>query len=710
MYSVGSNTSKNKETKDVANVEDQKDLNCVNASSIKEAPESSKSTEPKSKRQRTAQATKPVNRKKRVQGGQGKPIGLTDVPTEVLTEIALRLMPGDIVMLARVNKFFRSLLMRRSAAYVWRGAMQNLPQLPACPPNMCEPHYLSLIYCETCSLCGNSAFRRMDGALCVRLCKQCSDKSTVLRCTLPLEIRDLVNYSFHIVATTFTCMNDWVLRREVDSVTTELEAMKKSQSDSAIRGWKQRRKEDLSERRLWAGKLQVFFKFLDSEQQAKLDGQKAERRSQIKQNLVDLGFDAKDFHSNRSNEREWNRMVEQPKPLSDRTWKTIRPKLVPIIEANQAARLAREKVERKQEKDNTLARLLAGLENARPPLIETQIINPCYIPSSRFGASTTKVTHHHLFPALGDILECPIVKHLNGEVVSATEMETRFKEHREEIVAFISAWTSRVEEHMAGILCQGRLNEGLPEKAPVPVLPVARFHPDPFVGVSDVLKPLLRADSLFEPTSNSFKPMSYATVIRSWHASIRYTDRERPLELAKFKLHAEGQAFARVFLKQLGKPDACFLEFQVDELKFQCGRCIDHEFHSWEEIIQHYIDEKQHWEKIQERLSVARKMGLSLKFNDVHALDRNTKKPFIRLGTMNQLCGGMPSESDYNTVCKLCERLGSLPFVNGSNSQVFEHLSEVHDVTKPKPSVHYKKFRTFGADGGGMYDSDDYLH
>lgn len=63
-------------------------------------------------------------------------------------------MPEDIIVFARLNKFFRNLLMRHSAVYIWCGAMHNVLKLPPCPPDMCEPQYLALIYLLTCSVSG----------------------------------------------------------------------------------------------------------------------------------------------------------------------------------------------------------------------------------------------------------------------------------------------------------------------------------------------------------------------------------------------------------------------------------------------------------------------------------------------------------------------------------------------------------------------------
>ncbi|KAF8600703.1 hypothetical protein BDV93DRAFT_447065, partial [Ceratobasidium sp. AG-I] len=87
-----------------------------------------------------------------VRGKQGRLEGLMNMPIDIFTEIARYLMPGDIITLARSNKFFRTLLMHRSAAHLWHGAMRNVPNLPPCPPGMSEPGYLTLVFSRTCSV------------------------------------------------------------------------------------------------------------------------------------------------------------------------------------------------------------------------------------------------------------------------------------------------------------------------------------------------------------------------------------------------------------------------------------------------------------------------------------------------------------------------------------------------------------------------------
>ncbi|KDN34649.1 hypothetical protein RSAG8_12274, partial [Rhizoctonia solani AG-8 WAC10335] len=76
------------------------------------------------------------------------------MPLDILVELAVYLLPIDIISLARLNKSIRSMLMHRSSIHVWHAARRNVEGLPDCPPDMSEPRFVSLIFSKTCSVSG----------------------------------------------------------------------------------------------------------------------------------------------------------------------------------------------------------------------------------------------------------------------------------------------------------------------------------------------------------------------------------------------------------------------------------------------------------------------------------------------------------------------------------------------------------------------------
>ncbi|CAE7089075.1 unnamed protein product [Rhizoctonia solani] len=113
---------------------------------------------------------------------KGKLSGMFSLPIEVFIEIIRHVALPDLLSLSRSSKFFHQMLMTRSATTlgIWQTAVENVPGLPACPKDLCEPQYAALIYSKHCSMCGTSVAKPMDPYLNIRLCKDCIELQYVL--------------------------------------------------------------------------------------------------------------------------------------------------------------------------------------------------------------------------------------------------------------------------------------------------------------------------------------------------------------------------------------------------------------------------------------------------------------------------------------------------------------------------------------------------
>lgn len=60
------------------------------------------------------------------------------------------LHPADLLVLARTTNAFRSFLLKRSAAFIWRSARRNVDGLPEPPSDMNEVQYASLAFGLAC--------------------------------------------------------------------------------------------------------------------------------------------------------------------------------------------------------------------------------------------------------------------------------------------------------------------------------------------------------------------------------------------------------------------------------------------------------------------------------------------------------------------------------------------------------------------------------
>ncbi|GJE86997.1 F-box protein [Phanerochaete sordida] len=114
-----------------------------------------------------AKATKPRRRR-------GKLAGLTELPLDVVIEVVLHLNPGDLLSLSRTTKAFRDLLMRRSSAFLWKAARENLEGYPPCPEDMNEPGLASFLYTNYCSSCLKPNVKWIYWEVRARYCKACA--------------------------------------------------------------------------------------------------------------------------------------------------------------------------------------------------------------------------------------------------------------------------------------------------------------------------------------------------------------------------------------------------------------------------------------------------------------------------------------------------------------------------------------------------------
>ncbi|CUA78478.1 hypothetical protein RSOLAG22IIIB_07105 [Rhizoctonia solani] len=118
--------------------------------------------------------------------------GLADMPLDIFNEIAVYLLPIDIITLARLTKSTRAMLMHRSSIHVWHASIKNVPGLPECPSDLSLPYFISLVFSKTCSTCGEPVRAKPDGVLRVRLCGHCRNEQWTRRTPKRAKIRFLV--------------------------------------------------------------------------------------------------------------------------------------------------------------------------------------------------------------------------------------------------------------------------------------------------------------------------------------------------------------------------------------------------------------------------------------------------------------------------------------------------------------------------------------
>ncbi|CAE6458867.1 unnamed protein product [Rhizoctonia solani] len=181
------------------------------------------------------------------------------LPVEVLIEIISHLLPVDVISLSRCNKFFRNWLMSQTSRYIWASTMENIEDLPACPPDMSEPYYSALLFMPSCTICGESKDCELYLKLRLRLCGTCRSNylMTIRRfprgedySCFPEELDDLVHNVTEYTgsACAIESVSSTMVKKEADDIRLRFEELHQSGDQVALNTWKKERAAVVKER------------------------------------------------------------------------------------------------------------------------------------------------------------------------------------------------------------------------------------------------------------------------------------------------------------------------------------------------------------------------------------------------------------------------------------------------------------------------------
>ncbi|CAE6535146.1 unnamed protein product [Rhizoctonia solani] len=650
---------------------------------------------PPRKRQRVAPKFKAPPRKKQDQGKSSSIVRLPDIPTSIIIKIMSHLLPINIIFLARVNKFFRNLLMNRSSVDIWHRAMDNVPFLPECPPDMSEPRYLALVFLNTCTSCGKAGKLEVDEVLRVRLCG-----SLVVWNTVTPGIMALIPFSGKI-APTPRRSNAYSLRGDVPSLLAEYEAKKKL-GDKTFQTWAAEKRKIKDERLKHAQMLKAFLGIMELADEQEMEDIKAERQKEIERRLGELGWTSEDLDFDFpecTNKRTWLDLISQPKPLSDQGWTTLKPALTTLLETNRQKRSEIASKARKKERETRLSEMFLAIEERGTLTVSVSSHNPD-------SEAPTSFTFEPPFPNLSHTLNCPAVMDLYETDRTVVEMEAKFEQHRAEIEGFLIEWTNQVQSHFIKLAHQGpKIGKKILQSTSI----VHDNKSDPFAKLPDDVKRLLRADSFFNSTSlfGFGQCLTYGHVLRveGFRELLRTAtavSSSAPPNLDHVRWDSEANEAARVLLTGLGKPNASYLEMTGQAI-YKCGRCHDSEAKTWGEMVRHYVHEKRQYARIQERL----RSDPNVTYNNVHDPKLRTKQPLV------QYVGVQSTDESELFECRICPELPILQDVVASETQILSHFLDVHGIADPELHEQYGPQEEAEAEAEdelnevGRYDSDD---
>ncbi|KAG9081331.1 hypothetical protein FRC06_005631 [Ceratobasidium sp. 370] len=547
---------------------------------------------------------------KRVRGKQGKLKGLMNMPTEVFAEIAKYLYPLDLILLARANKFFRQLLMNRSAIQTWRSALSNVPGLPPCPKELCEPQYAALVFSKYCSMCGKQAPRPMDPILQVRLCTSCRDQEAKLP----------NNDEVGLVFVSFTLVSQkggarWCLRRDSVAYYNELNTVRLTGDQKAMKEWSDNRRREVDARRKNAQPLIEFINRVEARQSDDLATRKGQRQDEVESRLLKLGWEEGDFEMREKPAiKKWKSLVCIVKRLNERDWEKILPQLTSLLERNRELRLEAEALKRRMDRESKTRRWLSNTFRRLEPYAILGESQPKHEETVNYGSTQP-------MPGLSEgskhddkILKTPHptndyaigwgpFQQLVTTDVPMEDFELALAAMLPTLETMLLEWRVDLEQRLIQLLPPD--DEPTRESSQGPTQGIGAAMTPNLVSGSTVLvngqsigdlplgvRRLLRADVIFGPGAPSlqFYPESFAYL---WATP----------DPSTYRYNEEVSGMSKALLASLGRPDATYLQMKELGSAFSCGRCTSRNCVTWRELLGHYIYEREKWDTTQKHKS-----------------------------------------------------------------------------------------------------------
>ncbi|KAG9092798.1 hypothetical protein FS749_015436 [Ceratobasidium sp. UAMH 11750] len=609
------------------------------------------------------------------------------LPAGIFAQIVPRLYPEDVIHLAQVNKSIRKVLMSRSAAPMWRACIGN-NGLPACPPELSEPGYVSLLFQGICSSCGGTHSDLPDAWLFVRLCQRCGEKLLVEWETIePTEVKQLV-------LTTDVRVGFWryskkCLKRDVDSVKSRLLELQSSDDKDALQVWVRTRNAEL-QRRQENG--QLLARSLEVVRNNRSDELKRGWRERAEHALTALGHSLpKEEDLPIEKRHKWRALMEQSSTESN--WNKHQSRIIQFIKNEEKDRPVREQKERRAARDIKLRELYDSLRHTTNLLPDDKAELPVM-------QAIDLMVEWLPLPRYDDVLEWPTIRDLVEIDVAAEEVTGRFEKHRGEIVELIADWGKKVKRELANVLRAGMKEQGLAVDPLRPRLLASEADTNPFDHLDGDTCLLFRADTFFNYKRQYRKDslQSYDSLVGSLRLGKRLHEPQNKdkFELTAYTWSSEARTTARVLLLAMGYPeDAASIEFSESNNKwFACGRCNDLPM-SWSSLVAHYIERAGNWKYVQTKLPELAEAKIV--YNNIHDPGFNEKPLAKRLSAeevealeAKHLENDQEKdeyEDDYRFACRLCMNTEIGSPMSTDIEEMFPHLIDVHEISDPQDGI-----------------------
>ncbi|KAG8727819.1 hypothetical protein FRC10_005609, partial [Ceratobasidium sp. 414] len=142
----------------------------------------------------------------------------------------------------------------------------------------------------------------------------------------------------------------------------------RAKDKEAFPAWSKTRLVEAAERQEHGGALGEYLGFVGDERELEIDDLKVRRRDEIEARLLEDGWTKRDMMPSPANSVQWKKLVWQPKPITERIWTNLYPKLVPLLGSNRAHNEVVDRAQRRRDRINKLDELFTKIRLALPPL------------------------------------------------------------------------------------------------------------------------------------------------------------------------------------------------------------------------------------------------------------------------------------------------------------------------------------------------------
>ncbi|KAF7337550.1 F-box domain-containing protein [Mycena sanguinolenta] len=271
--------------------------------------------------------------------------------------------PLDILYLSRTTKNFRSILMHKSAISIWKASLSQIHGLPECPKDMSPPAWVNLVYSPHCHNCIENKVLKVDWLLRIRLCESCLKSATpkLLRGDQHLKSANKLD---KIVLQCVPFSDGPFHKGKYCLVEEERKFLKDLEAAEDKTTFVSTRKKELAARQEHAKLFKGWMETQTQERWDELAAIRSKRKTEIFGKLEELGFieeleyleDLADTPGDLIRPElclfSDHPDVKASKPLTQRSWKNMEPRLLEYMEKVKAHRLAAERLAlvRKREK------------------------------------------------------------------------------------------------------------------------------------------------------------------------------------------------------------------------------------------------------------------------------------------------------------------------------------------------------------------------